>query len=184
MCLKNYNFTLFSIVVFLGEGPTRKIILMEVDNQSHGTTVIGLKRKKSCRPVPFTHKPRAEKQVVMLKWFVSGTVASDALKRGKFIEEEDVEVDPTKVSSPCLESFVNLDEVKHFFTNDGWLSVQNVIETKSTSPTWTCGSCLLDCSSGNTVLCECCVMVPLFMCWPPSSSKAKVLVLSALCRRE
>ncbi|KAG8175780.1 hypothetical protein JTE90_029264 [Oedothorax gibbosus] len=81
---------------------------------SHGTTVIGLKRKKSCRPVPFTHKPRAERQVVMLKWFVPEAVASDALKKGKCIEEEDVEVDPTKISSSCLESFVNLDEVKHF----------------------------------------------------------------------
>ncbi|KAG8184664.1 hypothetical protein JTE90_012149 [Oedothorax gibbosus] len=60
----------------------------------HGTTVIGLKRKKSCRPVPFTHKPRVESQVVMLKWFVPEAVASDALKKGKFIEEEDVEVDP------------------------------------------------------------------------------------------
>ncbi|KAG8171930.1 hypothetical protein JTE90_004910 [Oedothorax gibbosus] len=89
----------------------------------HSTTVIGLKRKRSCRPLPFTHKPQVERQALMIRWFVTETVASKALKNGQLIEEEDVEVDPAKIPSSCLENFINLDDIRQFFTDDGWTSV-------------------------------------------------------------
>lgn len=110
-----------------------------------------------CRPVPFTHKPLMERQMMMLKWFVDEEVAEDALKQGRLINEEEVEVDPNNISSSCLEKFINLNVIQQFFTSDGWLSVENVLKIKSSRLTWKCGSCTHDCSSGDTILCEACL---------------------------
>lgn len=122
------------------------------------TTAIGLKRKKTQKPVSFPRKTATERQELLLRCFVEEGVALDALHKGVLIEEEEVETNVDKVPSSCMEACVRLEDIEHLFTPDGWLCVKNVVTTKARMLTYECGACQKDCMNGSTILCDSCLL--------------------------
>lgn len=47
-------------------------------------------------------------------------IAEAAIKNGKLIDEDLLEVIPKIISNSCLDDCVNLDDVRPFFTDDAW----------------------------------------------------------------
>ena len=52
-----------------------------------------------------------------------------------------IEILPEKIPVSCLDDQVHLKSCKKYFTQDGWLAVQNVVEAVRKSPTYYCGRC-------------------------------------------
>ena len=69
--------------------------------------------------------------------------ADIVLARKGLIQEEGVEILPEKIPVSCLDDQVHLESCKKYFTQDGWLAVQNVVEAVGKSPTYYCGRCTL-----------------------------------------
>lgn len=96
------------------------------------TTPIGLPKRDKVEEkqniVPFRKQPTENKIKKMLKWLVPESVISKSLM-GYEIEEH-VETIPEKLSSAIVDEEVNINLIEKFFSKDGWLVVQNVVETK------------------------------------------------------
>ena len=109
-------------------------------------TVVGLpkKRLRSQKSIPFKNKGASEIDIMILEWFVGRDLAIKAVKEKVLITEEHVEVKPEFVSSSCLESCVDIDQVKGYCTEDGWESIQNVFQQKIENPIYICKLCKED----------------------------------------
>ena len=79
--------------------------------------------------------------LVILLWFVDPAIAEMALSQRGLIQEDGVEVLPERVTACCLDENVNLQLCRKYFTSDGWLAVQNVVEAIKKDPVWYCGRC-------------------------------------------
>ena len=66
--------------------------------------------------------------VVILQWFVEPSDAEIVLARKGLIQEDGVEILPERITASCLDDQVHLDSCKKYFTQDGWLAVQNVLK--------------------------------------------------------
>lgn len=146
-------------------------------------TVIGLpaKKKKSNKPVPFMRRHSSEKQKgclascictyvfcnyitiivpVMLSWFVDQCKIDPVLRKGEVIEESEVECRPERISSAILDESVDIYLIRHYFTNDAWLLVQDVLKRKSENHVWICKRCNhdIDEDSSEAILCDVCLL--------------------------
>ena len=81
--------------------------------------------------------------VIILQWFVEPSDVEIVLARKGLIQEDGVEIMPEKITASCLDEQVHLESCKKYFTHDGWLAVQNVVEAVKKNPTFYCGRCTL-----------------------------------------
>ena len=102
----------------------------------------------------------------MLLWFVDPAIAETALSRRGLIQEDGVEVLPERVTACCLDENVNLQSCRKYFTSDGWLAVQNVVEAVKKDPVWYCGRCTHPINDGeeNSIQCGRCLIWYHFEC--------------------
>ena len=98
----------------------------------------------------------------MLRWFVDEQVVQKALK-GKKIEEREIESRPEYVSPSCLDDNICLEEVRRYFTEEGWLLLQDVVAVLQQNPKWHCARCLREANEG-TICCDSCLQWYHFEC--------------------
>lgn len=97
------------------------------------------------------------KEKVILNWFVEPGVATAAIREGKLIEEE-VECRPEKIPCSVLDENVDVCLVRHHFSNDAWMIVQDVISRKAEMDVWVCNVCQHDVHDGReSIVCESCL---------------------------
>lgn len=93
-------------------------------------TVIGLPRKKAKgAPVAFEKLLPQQRERIILSWFVGVDVAEAAMK-GKVITEDIVETIPENVSNACIDECVCMQNVKRFFTDNAWKTVEAILTIK------------------------------------------------------
>ena len=114
-----------------------------------------------------------------MKWFVDSNIATAAIREKKLIEEEDVECRPEMIPSSVLNENVDVCLVRHYFSADAWMVVQDVIGRKAKMDLWECSVCQHDLHDGrkSRIMPQ---VVPLFLCWPNEGPQKKELVLSTL----
>ena len=80
--------------------------------------------------------------VVILQWFVKPSDVEIVLARKGLIQEDAwCGNNARKITASCLDEQVHLESCKKYFTHDGWLAVQNVVEAVKKNPTFYCGKC-------------------------------------------
>lgn len=82
----------------------------------------------------------------------------------KLVEETEVESRPEKVPSSVLDENVEVSLVRHYFTNDAWLLVEDVVERKRLMDVWLCNSCNKDLNIDESIVCEHCLLWYHFSC--------------------
>ena len=76
---------------------------------------------------------------VMLLWFAEKEVCAVILKDcGKPIEEDEVEVHPEELPDAAIDENVDVHLIRKYFTNDTWLLVKDVLQTKQENPAYIC----------------------------------------------
>lgn len=124
-------------------------------SKGRGQTVVGLSKKRRClRPTPFLMKAPLERAIVMLRWFVEEHVAQKAIT-GLKIEETEIEVAPEKIPSPALDERIDFNEIRRFFTDDGWVALSATIAQKRNLGSWTCSVCKKQLHD-NSIGCDAC----------------------------
>lgn len=85
--------------------------------------------------------------------------AEIVLARKGLIQEDGVEILPERIPVSCLDDQVHLESCKKYFTHDGWLAVQNVVEAVRKSPTYYCGRCTcpINDETEDSVQCDSCL---------------------------
>jgi len=98
--------------------------------------------------------------VVILQWFVEACDSDVVLSRKGLIKEDAVEILPERIPVSCLDDQVHLQSCKKYFTNDGWLAVENVVEAVKRNPLYYCGRCTsqIDDDQENSIQCDSCLM--------------------------
>ena len=110
---------------------------------------------------------------MILHWFVEPGVATAALREGKLIEEE-VECRPEKIPCSVLDKNVDVCLVRHHFSNDAWMIVQDVISRKAEMDVWVCNVCQHDVHDGRkSIACESCLKWYHFSCGLNKNPKKK-----------
>ena len=104
--------------------------------------------------------------VVILQWFVEPSDAEIVLARKGLIQEDGVEILPERITASCLDDQVHLDSCKKYFTQDGWLAVQNVLRAIQKNPAYYCGSCTrpIDDDEEDSIQCDSCLVWYHFKC--------------------
>ena len=118
------------------------------------TNAIGLPRKRQKtgkRPQPYFHKTTKEKQNMILSLFVSSVPDI-----GEVFQENDVETIPENVPSCVLDSNVDVNLFRKFFSEEGWMVLQTMLEARKALP-WLCRQCSGDLTTEESVGCESCL---------------------------
>ena len=93
-------------------------------------------------------------------WFVDTEEVLAVMKNPKnLIEETSVEVLPEKIPDSVLDENVDINLVRHYFTNDAWVLVQDVVGRKKKNCVYICKFCqhnLDECPEAN--LCHGCLI--------------------------
>lgn len=99
--------------------------------KGHDKTIVGLPKKKGrfTKVVPFEKKTLKDRSLLMLQWFVGKDRGILALE-GQVIEEHEIEVDATQISSGCVSRSCNIRLIRKYFTSDAWVAVQTLIKCK------------------------------------------------------
>ncbi|CAN8018517.1 unnamed protein product, partial [Ixodes persulcatus] len=121
-------------------------------------TVIGLSRKKR-NPKAFADLETSERQRRVLAWLVGHKDAGCAVDKGIRLDENKVEMIPSRLPEAILDNQVDVDSVKRFFTADGWCAVSHVLEAKRKAMKWKCNACKDPLADAPSVVCEAC------LCW-------------------
>ena len=100
----------------------------------------------------------------MLSWFVDKDVLERAIKQRILIDEDEVECRPERVSDAILDENVDIHLVRNHFSQDAWMSVEDVIQRKSDNMVWICHTCLHDLHSEESILCDSCLLWFHFRC--------------------
>ena len=89
-----------------------------------------------------------------------------ALTRKGLIKEDGVEVLPERVTACCIDENVDIQSCRKYFTSDGWLAVQNVVEAIKKDPMWYCGRCtnIINDEEENSIQCASCLVWYHFGC--------------------
>lgn len=98
----------------------------------------------------------------MMKWFADGSDV-DAAFKGKLIDEKSIETRPEKLTSAVLDESIDLSSIKKFFTEDGWVTLQETLKFKKTLDVWPCKICQLPCED-NCIRCDMCLEWLHFKC--------------------
>ena len=72
------------------------------------------------------------------------------------IGEEDVEQVVGNVASSIRDSHVDINIVRRFFDEDGWLSLQHIVESRKNAP-WVCGECQGPLEDDSSICCDSCL---------------------------
>ena len=98
--------------------------------------------------------------VVILLWFVESAIAELALSQKGLIQEDSVEVLPERVTASCLDENVDIQSCRKYFTTDGWLAIENVVEAMKQDPVWYFGRCTrpINDEGENSVQCDSCLI--------------------------
>ncbi|XP_019852073.1 PREDICTED: uncharacterized protein LOC109581987 [Amphimedon queenslandica] len=98
-------------------------------------TVVGLPAKKKVkidkdkkRLKPFSCQHITVKERVILNWLVDNDAAERDLRDHKSLIEEEVETRPEKLANRLIDENVDINLVRQFFSNDAWLSVEQLME--------------------------------------------------------
>ena len=95
---------------------------------------------------------------VILGWLVDPSVVSTALTSNSLIDEEEVECRPEKIPCSILDENVDISLVHHYFTNDAWSVVQDVLKRKIEANVWLCAVCNKDLADGQeSIICDACL---------------------------
>ena len=87
------------------------------------------------------------------------------LEKKKLIEEEDVECRPEMIPSSVLDENVDVCLVRHYFSADAWMVIQDVIGRKAKMDLWECSVCQHDLHDGRkSIICESCLKWYHFSC--------------------
>lgn len=92
----------------------------------------------------------------MLEWFVDSDVSERVMRGGALIEEQEVESRPEKIPRKCLDENVCLNQIKKYFTFDGWSVIDNTIEILATRGSWSCSKCYKE-LDGESIVCDGCL---------------------------
>ena len=99
---------------------------------------------------------------VMLSWFVDKKVVEAALN-GSLVEEEHIECRPEKVSDAVVDENVDVNLIRKYFSYDGWLLCEQVINQKVKKMKWKCSTCHCD-LGGESIACDSCLLWYHFAC--------------------
>ena len=69
-----------------------------------------------------------------------------------------------RVSDAILDENVDIHLVRNHFSQDAWMSVEDVIQRKSDNMVWICHTCLHDLHSEESILCDSCLLWFHFRC--------------------
>ena len=95
----------------------------------------------------------------MLSWFVDQCKMKLVLRKEKLIEENEVECRPERISNAILDQSVDVHLIRHYFTTDAWLIVQDVLQRKRDHHVWICQGCNHDLDEGESeaIMCDSCL---------------------------
>ncbi len=68
--------------------------------------------------------------VVILSWLIENKVATNALREGILVTEDQVECIPEKVPDSIADENVDIFLVRRYFTQDAWKVVEDVYKQK------------------------------------------------------
>ena len=95
---------------------------------------------------------------VILGWFVDKEEVTAVMKYPKnLIEETSVEVLLEKLPDAVLDENVDINLVRHYFSNDAWILVQDVVTRKKRNPVYTCKTCQHDLNEFPAIVCDHCL---------------------------
>lgn len=102
----------------------------------------------------------------MLSWFIDQCKIKPVLRKEKLIEENEVECRTEKISNAILDKSVDVHLIRHYFTKDAWLIVQDVLQRKREHHIWVCRVCNhdLDEDDSEAILCDSCLEWLHFRC--------------------
>ena len=121
------------------------------------TTAIGLpkaKKLKKTRCSPFHTLDIQSQQKLVLGWFVTDSVVTDAIQRSHLIGEE--EIDVVNIPSQLKDSQVDVNMLRRFFDSDGWKRIIEIID-QIKEEEWKCGECKQVLSSSESIGCDSCL---------------------------
>ena len=95
----------------------------------------------------------------MFAWFIDNQVKELVLARKRLVEEADVEVQPERIPSSCLDENVCINSIQKYFSRDAWTSVEQVLQVVKRNPVWFCGSCAkrINDDTDSSIICESCL---------------------------
>ena len=125
------------------------------------TTAIGqtrVKRKKMGTCIKFFSKPIITRQRLMLSWFVDDTLAKKVTSCSKvaLLGEEKVECNPTNLCNAVKNDNVDINFIRRYFDDDGWLAVTTVHQQALAMP-WKCSLCATDLMTQKSIQCDGCL---------------------------
>ena len=95
----------------------------------------------------------------MLQWFVNVDVAISVLNnQNQLIEEDQVEARPEKLPDAVLDENVDVHLIRKYFSHDGWLLVNSVVQQKKINSTFVCNNCFHDADSSPSIACDHCLL--------------------------
>ena len=68
-----------------------------------------------------------------------------------------MECRPEKIPCSIIDENVDICLVRSFFSNDTWLLLEDVVNSKREANVWFCASCHSDLLDGAAVVCESCL---------------------------
>ncbi|XP_050055998.1 zinc finger SWIM domain-containing protein 3-like isoform X10 [Aphis gossypii] len=139
-------------------------------------TTIGLLKKKKGLPIPFRTQSAEKKQEILLKWIVTDeNIVTKALYNNYIIDDVSILTQQDEIHNGILEEDVDINMVKHFFTNGIWKSLIKIIDIKRKKVVWLCPTCQKDISLKKSILCDSCLTwfhVKCDICIKPKPKKA------------
>ena len=103
--------------------------------------------------------------LVILLWFVDKAVATEVIRKGTLINEDDVECRPNKIPDSVADENVDIYLVRKYFSQNAWLVVEGVVKQKLKKINWICSICHHDLHSyPSIILCDTCLLWYHFKC--------------------
>ena len=91
-------------------------------------------------------------------------VLHTTMSSNKLVKKTEVESRPEKVPSSVLDDNVEVSLVRHYFTNDAWPLVEDVIKRKRLMNVWLCNCCNKHFNIDESIVCEHCLLWYHFSC--------------------
>ena len=85
-------------------------------------------------------------------------ISSAVLKEpNKLIQEEDVEIQPERITNAVIDENVDIHLIRRFFSNDAWLQVVDVMKQKHSNAVYMCKYCSHDLEEFSSIVCDHCL---------------------------
>ena len=137
--------------------PDEDLQLLLEESKESQKTVIGLKRRRlATGPTPFSKLNTIDRNKKLLMCFVTASDA-DAALTVTLLTETSVEANPDNVDTLCLEENMDINSLRRYFDDDGWLCVQQIFRKKEDQPNWRCDECTEDLMLHDSICCDACL---------------------------